>query len=261
MKMFAEDFVKMKGVKPTSMLTAYTFPVAKSIEEAGIPVILVGDTVGMVEMGFDSTRDVTIDHMEYHVGAVRRGAKNTHIIGDLPYRTDKDPQTALANAQRLIAAGADSVKLEGLKTDVIAHLVANNIPVIGHVGLTPQTAKSFRKVGNTSSEANRIFAEARAIEEAGAFMIVLEHIPYLLAGTITNALNILTIGIGAGPDCDGQVLVINDALGLGGYWPPFSKQYARVSKTILQVAKEFSSEVASREFPNNIIQYTGTDKK
>jgi 3-methyl-2-oxobutanoate hydroxymethyltransferase len=260
MKMYAEDFVKMKGVKPISMLTAYTCPVAKSIEEAGIPVILVGDTVGMVEMGFDSTRDVTIEHMEYHIGAVRRGAKNTHIIGDLPYGADKNPATALANAKRLIGAGADSVKLEGPKTDVIAYLVANNIPVVGHVGLTPQTANSFRKVGNTSGEANRIFAEATAIQDAGAFMIVLEHIPHSLAETITNALNIPTIGIGAGPDCDGQVLVINDALGLGGYWPPFSKQYASVSKTILKVAKAFSSEVESREFPNNIIRLTGTDK-
>jgi 3-methyl-2-oxobutanoate hydroxymethyltransferase len=149
MKLHSEGLVKMKGVKPISMLTAYTCPVARGIEEADIPVILVGDTVGMVEMGFDSTRDVTMEHMEYHVGAVRRGAINTHVIGDLPYRADKDPETALLNAKRLIAAGADSVKLEGPKTDVIAHLVANNIPVVGHTGLTPQTAKNFKKVGST----------------------------------------------------------------------------------------------------------------
>jgi 3-methyl-2-oxobutanoate hydroxymethyltransferase len=214
----------------------------------------------MVEMGFDSVRDVTIGHMEYHLGAVRRGAKNTHTIGDLSYRTDKDPKTALVNAKRLIAAGADSVKLEGPKTDFIAHLVANNIPVVGHTGLTPQTAKNFKKVGGTSSEAKRVAEEAHEIQDAGAFMVVLEHIPCSLAGTITKVLNVPTISIGAGPDCDGQVLVINDALGLGDYWPPFSKQYANMSQTILKVAKEFSSEVESMEFPNNIIQFTGTDR-
>ena len=260
MKMQPKDFIQMKGSKPIPMLTAYSCPVARSIEEAGVPVILVGDTVGMVEMGFDSTRDVTIEHMEYHIGAVRRGAKHTHIIGDLPYRTDKDTETALSNAKRLIAAGADSVKLEGPKFNAISHLVANDIPVVGHTGLTPQTATNFKKAGTTSSEAKRIADEAQAIQNAGAFMVVLEHIPYSLALTITNALNIPVIGIGAGPDCDGQVLVINDALGLGNYWPPFSKQYAHVSQTILKVAKEFSSEVELMEFPNNIIQLTGTGK-
>lgn len=261
MKKRSEDLSRMKGVKPIAMLTAYTCPVARSIEEAGVPVILVGDTVGMVEMGFESTRDVTLEHMEYHIGAVRRGANETHIIGDLPYLTDQDPDTALAAAKRLMAAGADSVKLEGPKYDVIRHLVAHGIPVVGHTGLTPQTAKNFKKVGNTSAEAKQVFDEAVAIQEAGAFMVVLEHIPYGLAQTVTQRLTIPTIGIGAGPDCDGQVLVINDALGLGDYWPPFSKQYAHVSRTILKVAKEFASEVESMEFPNNIIQFTGTGKR
>lgn len=242
------------------MLTAYTCPVARAIEQAEVPVILVGDTVGMVEMGFDSTREVTIEHMEYHVAAVRRGAQNTHIIGDLPYLTDRDPHTARKNATRLISAGADSIKLEGAKDEVIRHLVKNEIPVVGHTGLTPQTATSFKKVGQSTADAQRIVAEAKAIQEAGAFMVVLEHIPYSLAEIITKSLNIPTIGIGAGPHCDGQVLVINDALGLGDYWPPFSKQYAHQSRTIQQVAKEFSSEVATKEFPNNIIAFTGTGK-
>lgn len=254
MKLLAQDLVEMKGKKPITMLTAYTCPVARSIEEAGVPVILVGDTVGMVEMGFTSTRDVTIEHMEYHIGAVRRGAKQTHIIGDLPYLTDKDPETALASAKRLMAAGSDSIKLEGPKLDVIAHLVANGIPVVGHTGLTPQTATSFKKVGGTDSEAQRILDESLAIQSAGAFMVVLEHIPYALGKTIKEALSIPTIGIGAGPDCDGQVLVINDALGLGDYWPPFSKQYAHASDTILEVARAFVAEVESKEFPSNIIE-------
>ncbi len=261
MKMSPADLTGMKGVKPIPMLTAYTCPVARGIEQAGVPVILVGDTVGMVEMGFDSTRDVTIEHMEYHIGAVRRGAQHTHIIGDLPYLTDKDPDTALLNAHRLITAGADSVKLEGPRLDVISHLVKNGIAVVGHTGLTPQTAKSFNKVGVTADDAERVATEASQIQKAGAFMVVLEHIPYALAQDITSALAIPTIGIGAGPDCDGQVLVINDALGLGDYWPPFSKQYAHVSQTILQVARGFSAEVESMEFPNNIIQMTGSDKR
>lgn len=260
MKMNPQDFVAMKGAKPIPMLTAYTCPVARSIEEAKVPVILVGDTVGMVEMGFESTREVTIEHMEYHIGAVRRGAKKTHIIGDLPYGTDIDPETALMNAQRLIKAGADSVKLEGPNIQVIQHLVTHNIPVVGHTGLLPQTAENFKQVGQSSEEANRIMNEAQAIENAGAFMVVLEHIPYSLAGQISVALGIPTIGIGAGPDCDGQVLVINDALGLGDYWPPFSKQYSYVSKTVLGVAKEFSEEVESMKFPTNIIPFTGTNR-
>jgi len=254
MKRLADDLLKMKGLKPITMLTAYTCPVARSIEQAGVPVILVGDTVGMVEMGFSTTRDVTLAHMEYHIGAVRRGAQQTHIIGDLPYLTDKDPETALESAKCLMAAGADSIKLEGPKLDVIAHLVANGIPVVGHTGLTPQTAKSFKKVGGTDEEAKRVLDESLAIEAAGAFMVVLEHIPYALAKVIKAALVIPTIGIGAGPDCDGQVLVINDALGLGDYWPPFSKQYAHVSDTILEVARDFVSEVEAREFPSNIIE-------
>jgi len=260
MKMRPSDFIKAKGIKPIPMLTAYTCPVARSIEEAGIPVILVGDTVGMVEMGFKSTRDVTIEHMEYHVGAARRGANNIHIIGDLPYQSDKDPDIALVNARRLIVAGADSIKLEGPKIDVIQHLVANEISVVGHTGLMPQTAKNFKKVGSTNIEAKKVSEDAQKIQDAGAFMLVLEHIPYSLAGSITKELNIPTIGIGAGPDCDGQVLVINDALGLGDYWPPFSKQYTHMSQVIHQVAKDFSSEVESKEFPNNIIQFVADGK-
>ena len=180
------DFVQMKGIKPISMLTAYTYPVAKSVEAAGVPIILVGDTVGMVEMGFDSTREVTMDHMEYHVGAVSRGAKQTHIIGDLPFQADKDPAIALINAKRLINAGADSVKLEGAKLDVIKYLVKNNIAVVGHTGLTPQTATSFKKVGTTDIDARRLVDEAVAIQQAGAFMLIVEHIPSSLAATIST---------------------------------------------------------------------------
>jgi 3-methyl-2-oxobutanoate hydroxymethyltransferase len=203
----------------------------------------------MVEMGWTTTRAVTIEHMCYHVGAVRRGAPATHIIGDMPYLTDADPETALRNARRLIDAGADSVKLEGPKYDVIAHLVAAGIPVAGHTGLTPQTAQSMKQVGRDQQDAERVLREALGIAGAGAFLIVLEHIPATLAETITGTIAIPTIGIGAGAHCDGQVMVINDAIGLGDYWPPFSKQYAHISKTIQAVAESFAVEVRQRIFP------------
>ena len=260
MKYCPKDFLQMKNVKPIAMLTAYTCPIARCIERAGLPVILVGDTVGMVEMGFESTRAVTIEHMEYHIGAVRRGAPDTHIIGDLPYHTDTNPEKALLCAKRLVAAGADSVKLEGPKCEVIAHLVASGIPVVGHTGLTPQTATNFKKVGNTDADAKRIMQEAISLQCAGAFMMVLEHIPANLAREITATVKIPTIGIGAGPDCDGQVLVINDVLGLGDYWPPFSKQYAHIGQSVFEVAELFSKEVASREFPENILDFAQAGK-
>jgi 3-methyl-2-oxobutanoate hydroxymethyltransferase len=248
MKLNAEQLRKMKTVTPIPMLTAYTTPVARSLEQAGVPVLLVGDTVGMVEMGFDSTRHVTIEHIQYHIGAVRRGAPNTHIIGDFPYQTDTDPDTALRNARLMLDAGADSVKLEGPKYDVIRHLVANDIAVVGHTGLTPQTAANFKQVGRDARDADRVFQEALGITAAGTFLLVLEHIPNTLAETITRSVSIPTIGIGAGPNCDGQVLVINDAIGLGDKWPPFSRQYAYVGKTIVEAAETFVRQVMGKTF-------------
>lgn len=230
------------------MLTAYTAPLARSLEQAGIPVILVGDSVGMAEMGFASTRDVRIEHMEYHVGAVRRGAPGTHIIGDLPYDTDRDAATALLNARRLVAAGADSVKLEGPKYDVIRHLVASGIEVCGHTGLTPQTSANFKQVGKDAAEADRVVGESKGIESAGAFMLVLEHIPEALGERVTRAVGIPTIGIGAGTACDGQVLVTNDFLGMGEKWPPFSRQYAFLGKAITEAAQRFAADVRERRF-------------
>lgn len=238
----------MKSVTPIPMLTAYTTPIARALEQAGVPVILVGDTVGMVEMGFDTTRHVTLEHMEYHIGAVRRGAANTHIIGDLPYGSDADCGTALRSARRLLAAGADSVKLEGPKYGIIAHLVSHGIDVVGHTGLTPQTAANFKQVGRDAADSQRISNEAAGIAAAGAYLLVLEHIPNALAADITRDVTIPTIGIGAGSECDGQVLVINDAIGLGDTWPPFSRQYAYVSKTVVEVAGTFVRQVQEKSY-------------
>jgi 3-methyl-2-oxobutanoate hydroxymethyltransferase len=153
LKLSALALRQKKSVAPIAMLTAYTTPVARCLEQAGIPVLLVGDTVGMVEMGFDSTREVTLEHLRYHVRAVRRGAAATHVIGDLPYESDRDPPTALGSAQLLLEAGADSVKLEGPKYAVIRHLVAHGVYVVGHTGLTPQTAANFAQVGRDRADA------------------------------------------------------------------------------------------------------------
>ncbi len=239
----------MKGKEPIAMLTAYTCPIARYLEKSGVPIILFGDTVGMVEMGFNSTCHVTMDHMQYHVAAVRRGATHTHIIGDLPYQSYESPESALSNARLLVEAGADSVKLEGPHIEEIEHLVANDLDVVGHTGLTPQTALNFKQVGNEAADAKRIVDEAHQIAAAGAFLLVLEHIPSNLGQEITESIEIPTIGIGAGPACDGQVLVVNDALGIGDYWPSFSKQYAQIGEIIQQAVARFKAEVVNREFP------------
>jgi 3-methyl-2-oxobutanoate hydroxymethyltransferase len=261
MKLSAQSLRQMKAATPIAMLTAYTAPVARSLEKAGIPVILVGDTVGMVEMGFDSTRHTTIDHMRYHVGAVRRGAPNTHLIGDLPFNTYTDPDVALRNARLLLDAGADSIKLEGPQYEVIEHLAAHCIDVVGHTGLTPQTSKDFKQVGRSEADAQRVFDEAVGIANAGAFMVVLEHIPASLAEQITKAITVPTIGIGAGAACDGQVLVINDAIGLGDYWPPFSRQYAYAGKTIADVAATYIQEVRDGTFVNQVLTMRAAKKE
>ncbi len=248
MKHGPESLKKMKAETRIPILTAYNTPIARCLECAGVPVILVGDTVGMVEMGFESTRSVTVDHMEYHVGAVRRGAQHTHIVGDLPYGSDDEPETALNNARRLLAAGADSVKLEGPKYEVIRYLVENGVAVMGHTGLTPQTAPDFSQVGRAEEDADRIVAEAQGVESAGAYLVILEHIPESLGHRITQSVNIPTVGIGAGSYCDGQVLVINDAIGLGDEWPPFSCQYAYVGRSVTDAAREFVREVRTDSF-------------
>ncbi len=249
MKKNENDFRKMKNAEPVVMLTAYTYPVARCLELVNIPILLVGDTWGMVEMGFSSTRDVTMDQMCDHIAAVRRGAPETHIIGDLPYGSDATPEKALKNAKRFIEAGADSVKLEGPKYNVIEFLVENDIDVIGHTGLTPQTAPNFKQAGKQKKEAERILQEASQMESRGCFMIILEHIPEELGREITKRLKIPVVGIGAGSGCDGQVLVINDLLGLGGYWPPFSKQYAHLDRIIQTAAAQFAKEVKNGTFP------------
>jgi 3-methyl-2-oxobutanoate hydroxymethyltransferase len=250
MKHNPESFKLQKSkAEPIVMLTAYNCPIARCVEQAGVSVILVGDSLAMVEMGFDSTRDITVDQMAYHISAVRRGAPNTHIIGDMPYGSDEAPDAAIKNAKKLINAGADSVKLEGPKFDVVKALVQAGIDVVGHTGLTPQTASNFKQVGKDEKEAAQVLEVAQSLEQAGCFMVVLEHIPANLGAKITKSLSVPTVGIGAGSDCDGQVLVINDVIGMGDYWPPFSKQYAHVNETVISAAQTYIKDVKEKNFP------------
>jgi len=240
-----------------SVLTAYDYPFARLISEAGIDMILVGDSVGSVFSGYDNTLPVTMDEMIYHTRAVVRGAGQTLVVADMPFMSyQTDLRDARHNAGRLIKeGGAQAVKLEGGENmaETIRTIVDIDIPVIGHVGLTPQSIHrmgGFRVQGRQDEQARRILADARAVEEAGAFALVLEGIPRSLGRQITEALSIPTIGIGAGADCDGQVLVIHDILGLcDKYSPKFIKRYADVSTTISAGIEDYIREVKSGAFP------------
>lgn len=246
MKHSHQSLQALKGVSKIPMLTAYTAPMAHFLEQADVAILLVGDSLGMTEMGLDNTRDVKIEHMLYHTANVRRGAPHTYIVSDFSYGSDNTPQNALKNGQALIAAGADAVKLEGDKADIIRHLVQHGIDVVGHIGLTPQTATNFKQVGKDAAEARCIKEQALDVQDAGASLIVLEHMPADLAADITRTLRIPTIGIGAGNACDGQVLVINDLLGLGEKFPPFARQYADLAQIITQAAKDYVDDVKAQ---------------
>jgi len=248
--------MKQDGEK-ISVLTAYDYPFARLICDAGIDVLLVGDSVGSVFSGHDNTLPVTMDEMIYHTRAVVRGAGKTLVVADMPFMSyQADLRDARHNAGRLIKeAGAQAVKLEGgvAMAETIRAIVAIDIPVFGHVGLTPQSIHrmgGFRVQGRDSEQAQQIIADAKAVEEAGAFAIVLEAIPSDLAKQITETVSIPTIGIGAGADCDGQVLVIHDILGLcDKYSPKFVKRYADVSETISAGIGDYIREVKAGEFP------------
>ncbi|NJN49183.1 MAG: 3-methyl-2-oxobutanoate hydroxymethyltransferase [Alkalinema sp. RL_2_19] len=247
---------KQQG-RSITVLTAWDYPIAQILDQAGIDMILVGDSLGMVALGYDTTLPVTLDDMIHHAKAVRRGVKNAFITVDLPFGTyQESPEQAVRSASRVLQeAGANAVKLEGgdpAMAMTVAKLVRVGIPVMGHVGLTPQSVQSlgFAQQGKTDAEGDRIMAEALALEQAGAFAIVLEHMPADLAATITSKLAIPTIGIGAGVRCDGQVLVTTDALGMGSWKPPFAKAYANLRETITQAVQEFAAEVRSGQFPD-----------
>lgn len=262
-KLTAVDIRARKHGPKLTMLSLYDFPFARLAEQAGIDIILVGDSLGMVVHGFDSTVPVRLDDIVYHARAVRRGAPRTHIVADMPFLTYHiDTPRAVENAGRLIQeGGADSVKLEGGReiADRVAAIVRAGIPVMGHIGLTPQSAGAlggFRVQGRDAESAREILDDARAIADAGAFATVVEVIPAELGAMITQEVGIPTIGIGAGPDCDGQVLVAHDMLGLQErIIGRFAKIYAETGDVIERAFSEYASEVQAGTFPDEEHSY------
>ena len=244
-------------------LTAYDYPTARLLDEAGVEILLVGDSLGMVVLGHDSTLPVTLEEMLHHTRAVRRGTHHALLVADMPYGSyHDDPREAVRNAVRFVKeAGAEAVKIEGgeRRLDMISRLVEAEVPVMGHIGLTPQSVNAFggfRVQGKSASAADQLLRDARAVEAAGAFSIVLESIPRELAARITAELRIPTIGIGAGPDCDGQVLVIHDLIGMSfGHKPKFARRYAEVGAIISRAAAEYCRDVREGTFPSDEESY------
>ncbi|MFA4982574.1 MAG: 3-methyl-2-oxobutanoate hydroxymethyltransferase [Candidatus Omnitrophota bacterium] len=248
---------KKRGRKKITMLTAYDYPMARLEDEAGIDMILVGDSLGMVVLGYDSTLSVTMDDMIRHTQAVRRGTKYAFLVGDMPYKSYENAKDAVANASRFMKeAGCDAVKLEGGTESLEAAeaIINEGIPVMGHLGLTPQSIEKlggYKVQGKTAEAAKVIIDDAKKLEKVGCFGLVLECIPTAIADIITNELKIPTIGIGAGPGCDGQVLVISDMVGLfDRFTPKFVKKYIKLSPMILEAVKNYKKEVEEGKFPS-----------
>src|ERR1700675_749268 len=244
-------------------LTAYDYPTACLLDEAGVDILLVGDSLGMVVLGYDSTLPVTFEEMLHHTRAVRRGTKRALLVADMPYGTfHVSIEESVRNAMRMVKeGGAEAVKIEGgeRRLELISRLVEAEIPVMGHVGLTPQSVNAlggFHVQGKTADAAKQLERDARAVEAAGAFAIVLEAIPRELAAQITKEARIPTIGIGAGPECDGQVLVFNDFAGLTlGHMPKFARKYTNLAGEISRAAAEFCDDVRSGRFPSDAESY------
>ncbi len=252
---------KRRGEK-ISMLTAYDVTFARIFDEAGIDVLLVGDSLGNVVQGRETTLPVTLDEMVYHTRMVARGARRALVVADMPFGTYQisSEEGVRAAVQCVKEGGAHAVKLEGGRNvaATIERIVAAEIPVMGHVGLTPQAVHRMgghRVQGRTEAGRERVVADALAVEAAGAFAVVLEGVPAPLAAEITSALRIPTIGIGAGVECDGQVLVMHDMLGLSEWTPSFVKQYASLGALASQAARSFADEVANGKFPDEAHSY------
>jgi len=255
--------MKQKGEKIV-MLTAYDYVTAKLVEEVGVPMILVGDSLGMVVLGYDSTIPVTMDVMLHHTRAVTKGTSQALVVGDMPFMTYTiSMEEALRNAARFLQeTGCQAVKLEGgvNVAETVRKIVNCGIPVMGHIGLTPQSINQLggHKIqGKTPEAAARLLADARALDEAGAFAIVLETVPAPLAALITKKISIPTIGIGAGAGCDGQVQVINDILGsFTDFVPKHAKQYAKLADIMSSAISAYHEEVKSGKFPTEAQSFT-----
>ncbi len=255
--------MKANGDK-TAMLTAYDYSIAQILDRAGIPLILVGDSLGMVVLGYETTIPVTMEVMLHHTRAVVRGTEQTLVIGDMPFMTyHVSVEDAMRNAARFIQeAGCQAVKLEGgmVVAEKVRRIVEAGIPVMGHIGLTPQSANQLgghRVQGRAPGAAAKILEDARVLEDAGVFAIVLEMVPAPLASLITERSGVPTIGIGAGAGCDGQVQVINDMLGsFTDFVPRHAKQYARLTETIAGAVEQYQAEVKSGAFPTKKHSFT-----
>lgn len=243
------------------MLTAYDFPTARLLDEAGIPVLLVGDSLAQVILGYDTTIPVTLDEMLHHTRAVARGAQEALIVGDMPFGSYQiSVEEGVRNAARFLKEGnAHAVKVEGAQIELTEALVEMGVPVMGHLGLTPQSVHAmggYRVQAKTDEDAVRLLNDAKELEQAGVFSLVLEGIPSDVAKKVTESLSVPTIGIGAGPHCDAQVLVITDLLGIGfGKYPKFVKTYADLRETITEAVGRFRSEVESGDFPDEKHSY------
>jgi len=255
--------MKTKGER-IAMLTAYDYTTAKIVDAAGVPLILVGDSLGMVVLGYESTIPVTMDEMLHHTRAVTRGARNALVVGDMPFMTYQiSEKEAMRNAARFIQeGGAQAVKLEGgiNVAKAVRKIVNGGIPVMGHIGLTPQYIHQlggFKIQGKSLEAAKKLLQDAKALEEAGAFAVVLETVPAALAAYITESISIPTIGIGAGVGCDGQVQVISDILGLfTDFVPKHAKQYAKLADVMSKAITDYRDEVEKGSFPTEAQSFT-----
>jgi 3-methyl-2-oxobutanoate hydroxymethyltransferase len=258
-KVTIQDIQQAKdGGRKLAMCTAYDYPFGLMADEAGVDIVLVGDSLGMVVMGFEGTVEVTMEHMIHHIRAVMRGCKRPLVVGDMPFMSyNTSIRDAIINAGRLMKeGGCDAVKLEG-GTDfapTVASIIKAGIPVQGHIGLTPQTASAlggFKMQGKDAMAAKRIIDDARALEEAGAFSIILEAVPAPLGDLVARSVRVPVIGIGAGPDVDGQVLVTHDMIGLfDKFVPKFVKQFVKIRPVIIDALKEYKQEVENKVFPS-----------
>ncbi|MGQ0670498.1 MAG: 3-methyl-2-oxobutanoate hydroxymethyltransferase [Actinomycetota bacterium] len=243
-----------------AMLTAYDYPTAKILDEAGIPVLLIGDSLATNVLGYESTLPVTMEEMLHHTRAVARGAKNALIVGDMPFLSYQTSiEEGIRNAGRFLKeGGAHAVKIEGPHIELTHKLTGLGIPVMGHVGLTPQSVHGmggYRVQGRSEEAARRLYDDAAALEKAGAFAIVLEAVPAQVGAEITLSLTVPTIGIGAGPGCDAQVLVVTDLLGLTERPPKLAKAYANLREEISRAARAFAGDVEDGSFPDAAHSY------
>ena len=254
-KVTARRLRKMKGASPIVMITAYDYPTARLVDEAGVDAILVGDSLGMVVLGMKDTLNVSMDDMVRHVSAAARASPRALLVGDMPFMSyEPSPRDAVLNAARLVRAGAEAVKLEGGEqvADRVKAIVSAGIPVMGHIGLTPQKylgLGGYRLYGKKPGEREELLSDAEALVDAGVFAIVIEYTVPSLAAEVTARMPVPTICIGSGPGCDGQVLVLHDVLGLTLSPPPFAKRYVDLSHIIVEAVSRYAEEVRRRVFP------------